>query len=73
MAGLQRWASDHWRTLKTPLGFFTRERGPHATTISRAIAGFSLAQFRDAFAGWLAGHPAAGRRGPFGPFVTRRA
>jgi hypothetical protein len=58
MAGLQRWAGDHWRTLKAPLGF-TRNRPPHATTISRATARFSLAQFRDAFARWLATLPQA--------------
>ncbi len=58
MAGLQRWAGDHWRTLKTPLGF-TRKRPPHATTLSRATARFSLAQFRDAFARWLATLPQA--------------
>lgn len=52
MASLQRWAQDHWRTLRTPLGF-TRETPPHATTISRAVARFSLEQFRDAFAAWL--------------------
>ena len=58
MAGLRRWAGDHWRTLKTPLGF-TRKRPPHATTLSRALAKFSLAQFRDAFARWLATLPQA--------------
>jgi hypothetical protein len=58
MAGLQRWAADHWRALKTPLGF-TRKRPPHATTISRALAKFPLAQFRDAFARWLATLPQA--------------
>jgi len=58
MAGLQRWACDHWRALKTPLGF-TRKRPPHATTLSRATARFSLAQFRDAFARWLATLPQA--------------
>ena len=52
MAGLQRWASDHWETLKGPLGF-TRKAAPHATTISRAVAKFSLEQFRDAFACWV--------------------
>jgi hypothetical protein len=52
MAGLQRWAQDHWRTLRGPLGF-TRKRPPHATTISLALSKFSLEQFRDAFAGWL--------------------
>ena len=51
-ASLQRWANDHWRVLKGPLGF-TRKKPPHATTISRAMARFSLEQFRDVFARWL--------------------
>lgn len=55
-ACLQRWASDHWRILKGPLGF-TRKKPPHATTISRALANFSLEQFRNAFARWLATLP----------------
>jgi hypothetical protein len=57
-AGLQRWAADHWRVLKDPLGF-TRKRPPHATTLSRALARFSLEQFRDAFARWLVALPQA--------------
>src|SRR4051794_463805 len=57
-ACLQRWAADHWGTLKGPLGF-TRKRPPHATTISRALTRFSLEQFRDAFARWLAALPQA--------------
>jgi hypothetical protein len=56
MAGLQRWAKDHRRTLKGPLGF-TRKKPPHATTISRAAAKFSLGQFRDAFARWVTALP----------------
>lgn len=52
MASLQRWAADHWKLLKTPLGF-TRKRPPHATTISRSVAECSLEQFRDAFARWV--------------------
>ena len=52
MAGLQRWAKDHWKTLQEPLGF-TRKKPPHATTISRAVAKFSLEQLRDVFAGWV--------------------
>lgn len=55
-ATLQRWAKDHWRLLKGPLGF-TRKQPPHATTLSRAAARFSLEQFRDGFARWLAGLP----------------
>jgi hypothetical protein len=56
MAGLRRWAKDHWRSLKEPLGF-TRKQPPHATTISRALAKFSLEQFRDAFARWVLADP----------------
>src|SRR3954447_21428829 len=56
MAGLRRWAADHWRTLKTPLGF-TRKVPPHATTISRALAKFSMSQSRAAFAAWLTSLP----------------
>lgn len=55
-AGLSRWANDHWRTLKTPLGF-TRAKPPHATTISRVVARFSLEQFREAFSLWLVSLP----------------
>jgi hypothetical protein len=57
-ACLQRWAADHWRVLRGALGF-TRNRPPHATTISRALARFSLEQFRDAFARWLVTLPEA--------------
>jgi hypothetical protein len=57
-ASLQRWAKDHWRVLKQPLGF-TRRKPPHATTLSRAVARFSLEQFRDGFARWLASLPEA--------------
>src|SRR5580658_5486625 len=56
MACLQRWAQDHWRSLKKPLGF-DRKKPPHATTISRALAKFSLEPFRDAFARWLVSLP----------------
>jgi hypothetical protein len=51
-ATIQRWAQDHWRLLKGPLGF-SRKKPPHATTIGRTVARFSLEQFRDAFASWL--------------------
>jgi hypothetical protein len=57
-ARLQRWAADHWRTLKGALGF-TRKRPPHATTVSRALARSSPEQLRDAFARWLVGLPQA--------------
>lgn len=52
MASLGRWAADHWKTLKGPLGF-TRQKPPHATTISRAAAKCSLEQLRDAFSRWV--------------------
>jgi hypothetical protein len=55
-ACLPRWAADPWRALKGALGF-TRKKPPHATTISRALARFSLEQFRDAFARWLVALP----------------
>jgi DDE_Tnp_1-associated/Transposase DDE domain len=57
-AGIQRWAADHWRALKDALGF-TRQKPPHATTISRAVAKFSLEQFREGFARWLTALPQA--------------
>jgi len=56
LASLQRWARDHWRTLKDALGF-TRKKPPHATTLSRALARCSLEQFRDVFARWLTSRP----------------
>jgi len=52
MAGLQRWAEDHWKALREPLGF-TRKEAPHATTLSRAAAKFSLERLRDVFARWV--------------------
>ncbi len=56
LASIQRWAKDHWGTLKDALGF-TRKKPPHATTISRALAQCSLEQFRDVFARWLTSRP----------------
>jgi hypothetical protein len=52
MAVVQRWAAAHWDVLKEPLGF-TRDQPPRDTTISRALAGLSLAEFRQAFSHWL--------------------
>jgi hypothetical protein len=52
MAVVVRWANVHWEELKEPLGF-TREKPPCDTTISRALAGLSLDEFREAFAVWL--------------------
>src|SRR3954451_6619381 len=56
MAGLQRWAHAPWQTLKGPWGF-TRKPPPHATTVSHAVAKFSLGQFRAAFARWIIALP----------------
>ena len=52
MAVLQRWAETHWDQLREPLGFTHPER-PHATTISRALAHCSLADFSQAFLIWV--------------------
>jgi len=51
-AGLQRWATRHWHLLRKPLGFI-RRRPPHATTLSRTLATFSLEEFQVAFSQWL--------------------
>ncbi|NUN04109.1 MAG: ISAs1 family transposase [Bryobacteraceae bacterium] len=51
-AGLQRWSARHWHLLRRPLGFL-RHRPPHATTMSRTLAKFSLAEFQAAFGEWL--------------------
>jgi hypothetical protein len=52
-AAIARWARRHWAELAGPLGF-TRDDAPHATTLSRAAASYSVAEFRAALAGWLA-------------------
>jgi DDE family transposase len=52
MAVLQRWAKAHWAELQAPLGF-DRDQPPHATTISRTIAGCELSKFAAAFLGWV--------------------
>lgn len=52
MAVVERWAKANWDELKEPLGF-TRDKPPCDTTISRALAGLRLSEFREAFALWL--------------------
>lgn len=52
-ASIARWAKRHWPALKPAFGL-TYPRGPHATTYSRAAALFSVDQFRNALARWLA-------------------
>lgn len=51
-ASLQRWAAGHWHLIRQPLGF-TRHRPPHATTLSRTLARFSLEELQQAFSQWL--------------------
>src|SRR5687767_9151063 len=52
MAVLQRWAQTHWDDLREPLGF-ERDKPPHATTISRALADCELSKFAEAFLAWI--------------------
>jgi hypothetical protein len=56
-ATLARWAKAHWAALRPALGF-TRRYAPHATTLTRVAALYSLAEFQDALCRWLAGLPA---------------
>lgn len=58
-ASIARWARRHWPVLKEAFGL-TRRYAPHATTLSRAAATFSVEEFRYALAGWLARVLAAG-------------
>jgi hypothetical protein len=57
-AALARWARQRWQALRGPLGF-TRAYAPHATTLARIAAHFSLAEFQDALCAWLAALAAA--------------
>ena len=54
MAHIALFGQLHWQTLKEPLGF-VRDRTPHATTISRALAGVSFEQLQEALTGWVEG------------------
>ena len=60
-AAIARWAKHHWPALG-PAFAFTRPYAPHATTLSRAAATFSVAQFRSALTAWLTGFLAAAPR-----------
>jgi hypothetical protein len=55
-ATLARWAKAHWAALRPALGF-TRRYAPHATTLTRVAALYSLAEFQDALCRWLVGLP----------------
>ena len=49
---IYRWAKNHWKTLKIPLGFKTN-KPPDRTTLSRLLAKISLAEMQEAFALFL--------------------
>ena len=53
MAHIALFARMHWLVLKEPLGFL-RDQPPHATTISRTLAGVSHEQLHGALTGWVA-------------------
>lgn len=53
MAHIALFARLHWTTLKEPLGF-VRDRPPHATTISRTLAGVPCEELQGALSGWVA-------------------
>ena len=54
MAHIALFARMHWTVLKEPLGF-VRDHPPHATTISRTLAGVPCEQLQGALTGWVAG------------------
>ena len=53
MAHIALFARMHWPVLKEPLGFL-RNHPPHATTISRTLAGVPYEQLQGALTGWVA-------------------
>ena len=53
MPHIALFARMHWPVLKEPLGFH-RDQPPHATTISRPLAGVSHEQLQGALTGWVA-------------------
>ena len=53
MAHIALFARMHWPVLKEPLGFL-RNHPPHATTISRTLAGVPYEQLQGALSGWVA-------------------
>jgi hypothetical protein len=52
VAQIRRWAEKHWHTLRIPLKF-KRTKPPVETTIFRALAQTSVADFQAAFAAFL--------------------
>ena len=53
MAHIALFARMHWPMLKEPLGF-VRDHPPHATTISRTLAGVPYEHLQRALTGWAA-------------------
>ncbi len=53
MAHIAWYGKLHWPALKEPLGF-VRDDAPHATTISRTLAGVSYGQLQQALHCWMA-------------------
>ena len=53
MTHIAFFARMYWPMLKEPLGF-VRDHPPHATTISRTLAGVSHEQLQGALTGWVA-------------------
>jgi hypothetical protein len=49
---IRRWAKKHWNTLRKPLNF-KKDKPPVATTLSRALAKTSVADFQKAFSEFL--------------------
>ena len=52
MSHISLFARMHWPVLKEPLGVL-RDHSPHATTISRALAGVPYEQLQGALTGWV--------------------
>ena len=52
MSHIALFARMHWPVLKEPLGFL-RDHPPHATTISRTLAGVPYEQLQGAMTGWV--------------------
>lgn len=53
MAHIAWYGKLHWPALKEPLGF-VRDEAPHATTISRTLAGVSYGRLQQALHCWMA-------------------
>ncbi len=53
IAHIAHYSRMHWPVLKEPLGFL-RDHPPHATTISRTLAGVPYKQLQGALTGWVA-------------------